>query len=854
MGSFSPINLRVDRGSERAPVIIRPNPIFSWGFRHEDAARKQAAYRIFVTDFFDEHHLFWDSDWIKTGRQEAVYAGKPLCQGHSYAWQVILLDDDGSESDLAEGRFSAPLFDEWKAPWIAPAEDFGKAAIYFRKDFKVKKALKNAALFVCGIGYQSVTVNGELLDSDNGQGLLEPVFSDYTHRCYYSVLPVADLLEKGDNALGIVVANGWRHNIFDSGKYEVDHTETALAFMGKPQLTAQLMLEYADGKVEWVLTDESWFCGKGGTTYADVFNGEHFDRRLEPFGFDCPHFEDEGFAPVVCVPAPGGKMLPATLEPITEQAYLAPQSIHFADGKYLVDFGTNIAGWVKLCLGEDMEEGQTVIICHAEELDNEVTLHTANLRSAEQKDIYISDGEPDTWSPRFTYHGFRYVTVEGLPGLDESMIFAVNIHNDVHKGSYFRCGSAILNAIQEIVVQTEKDNMHHILTDCPQRDERQGWMNDATVRFEETPYNFDAGRFFPKIIGDLMDIQREDGAITCTAPYVWGSRPADPVCSSFLVAGMGNLLHNGDMETLRTAYPAFKAWNECLAKIAAEHDGIVEYSLYGDWAGPGDCCVADEDAHSKVTPGELMSTGYHYYNYRLLAQMAGYLGLEDEVKAHEKAAEAVQKAFLKKYWHSDTGVVATGSQACQAFALWLGILPESDRQTAAEKMRRAVIDAGMRLTTGNLCTRYLIDMLAAYGEIDMAYELMTKEDYPSWGYMLQNGATTVWERFEMKENGGMNSHNHPMYGAIGYWFYAYLAGVKPDAPGWEHFTVKPCIPQKLTFAEAKVDTVKGPVLVKWLKRYGKTHLTVDVPMGCTASIDFGTIQQEVSPGFHHFVL
>ena len=854
MGVFRPIRLRVDRGSGRAEVTASREPVFSWGASHEDGGRVQSAWRISVYDLLEPEKSLWESGWVQSGEQEAKYAGEPLPQGRRLCWALTLRDDLGLESDVAEGEFLTPLYEEWRAGWIAPEKDFEGAAIYFRREFTVRPGLKNAVLFCCGIGYQYVTVNGVPAEcSENGEALLQPVFSDYSRRCLYSVIPLNGLLNDGGNCIGAVVAKGWRDNVFYEGKYGVtDPGRDAVRFMGRPQLTAQLMLEYEDG-VEWIMTDGSWQCAKGGVTYADIFKGERFDERLEPHGFDSFGYDAAGFEAAAEVPSPGGRLLPASIEPIVEQRrYPAKTVTHMGGGRYIVDFGVNIAGWVELAVPEGLAPGSEITLIHAEELDGEETLHTANLRSADQRDVYITDGEAAVWSPRFTYHGFRWVSVEGLPGLDESMIEAVSIYNDVDTGSFFECGSMLANAIQRIVLQTERDNIHHILTDCPQRDERQGWMNDATVRFEETPYNFDTGRIFPKIISDIIDAQSGDGAITCTAPFVFGGRPADPVCSSFLVAGMQNLMHRGDIETVRRAYPAFRAWNECLASLAAENGGIVGLTRYGDWAGPADCCTDPNGANSAVTPGELMSTGFHFHNYRLLAEMARRLGMPEEAEKQLEGAEKVREAFLKKWWDAESGTVATGSQACQAFALWLGILPEQGRALAARRMHEAVISAGTRITTGNLCTRYLLDMLAEYGYTDTAWELVTREEYPSWGYMLQNGATTVWERFELKEDGGMNSHNHPMYGALGYWFYAYLVGVKPTEPGWRRFAVKPFIPEKLTFAEAKVVTVSGDVRVKWIKRYGQLILTVDVPFGCEADVCFGGRTETVGAGFHKF--
>lgn len=441
--------------------------------------------------------------------------------------------------------------------------------------------------------------------------------------------------------------------------------------------------------------------------------------------------------------------------------------------------------------------------------------------------------------------------VEGWHGIPSADNFkAVEIYTDIKNESYFKCGSPIANAVQECIVRTEKNNIHSIATDCPQRDERMGWLNDATVRFEEMPYNFNVGTLFSKIIDDIAAEQDENGAFTCTAPFVYGQRPADPVSSSFLIAAMENLLHCGNKADIQKHYKNFKAWNECLKEHS--ENGIVTLSHYGDWAGPADYCGDPIDGpYSTVTPGILMSTGYHYYNYKLLERFAEILGDETEAQYNASEAERVKKAFLDKWWNEEEGIVDRGSQGSQAFALWLGILPENMQKSAARKLHEAVEAVGYRITTGNLTTRYLMDMLCKYGYTDDAWKILTREKYPSWGFMLQNGATTVWERFEFKRGSGMNSHDHPMYGSVGYWFYAYIAGLKPGKDGWQNFEVKPYLPSDLLYAEALVDTPYGNIYIKWQKQLGQTDVILEIPFGCSANVSLPWGEVVKAESGHH---
>ena len=828
---FKPTVLRVDRNAGRNPIVGTLSPIFSWGAEHEGKDRVQSACRVSV---FSGREMLWDSGWVQTMEQELVYKGVPFDSGIEIIWELQLRDHQGLESSVAQSRFTTALMESWKADWIGSGQDQEGIAPYFRRMFQIKKDVKKAILFVCGIGYQKVTVNGKEVED----AVLQPAHADYSKRCYYTTIQLHEHLSEGRNCIGIVLGEGWRRN---NGDYLNHLAGREITFFGRPQLTAQLLLDYEDGHREWIMTDEEWWCGTGPIVENNLFNGETYDQRLEKSRWDLVNYNAKanGFVPAIKVPVPGGKMCPQTLEPIRIKRKYAAVSVSMPkQSVYVFDFGQNIAGVVKITVPSHTPKGTVITIKHAEILDEDGILYTALNRGARSTDTYITGDEnelPQTWKPEFTYHGFRYIQIEGWAGIpDLESVEALAFYTDVDNDSYFSCGSSLVNQIQHNILQTERANLHSIATDCPQRDERQGWMNDATVRFEETPYNFNIGMLFPKIIRDLMDAQSDDGAITCTAPFVFGSRPADPVCSSFLVAGMQAFLHTGNVEIIQEAYPSFKAWNKYLGEHSDEY--IVNYSYYGDWAGPQDSCLNNSPC-SAVTPGILMSTGYYFYNAKLLAEFASILGLGEEAAQHHALAEKIRKAFLDKWWNRETGIIATGSQACQAFALWLEILPQCERQLAALRMHEAVESIGYRITTGNLCTRYLMDMLADYGYIDDAWRLITREDYPSWGYMIQNGATTIWERLELTKDPTMNSYNHPMYGAVGSWLYNRLVGLMPLDGGWKKFSVKPAIPKNLLYAEAMVDTCRGKVVARWMKRYGKVYLYVTVPFGSTAEID-----------------
>ena len=798
---------------------------FFWAAYHDNGGKRQSAYRLTAGSL--------DMGWVESEEQTAVLALDEKA-GTTVNWSVTIRDEKGEVSEKAESSFTYWHLDSFSGEWITDPDSPQSVVSLFRKTFRVEKTPDEAFLFLSAAGIAEADLNGEKV----GGRILAPNLTNYKKRRLYNAYPVE--VSEGENELTISLGDGWRRNISD---YLGQEQRKTISFFGTPEVRAFVLLRYGDLE-ERIGTDGTWLTGRGKTVRSHLFDGESYDDRIE-----------ENFSGIA-VPVAEARPEPIYdyLEPIAEKAEYAPRSIvRMPDGRFILDFGQNMQGYRSVHVKASQPAGSEIVIRHAEELDEEEGLYTEPLRTAKVTDRITASGRAFTWKPRFLYHGFRYAEISGWHGpLEKEDITAKAIWTDIASGSSFESGSALLNAIQKNVVMTEKSNLIGIATDCPQRDERMGWMNDATVRFEETPYNFSVASLFPKIIDDLRDEQGEDGAITCTAPLVYGSRPADPVCSSFLVAGWQNYLHNGDLETLRRDYTAFRAWSECLEAHSENH--IVNYSYYGDWAGPQYACEEPDGARSVVTDGRLMSTGYHYFNAKLLEKMAALLGDAEEAAVQGKRAEEIRKAFLDRWYDPEKGTLSHDSEGEIAFSLWLGILPEEARPAFAKKLRDDLRNRDYRFTTGNLTTVYMLKMLTEYGYVDDAYAMMTREDYPSYGFMIQNAATTVWERFELKKNPGMNSHNHPMYGSVGSWFYSHLAGIRPTDGGWKKFEFRPYMPEKLLYVSAAVDTPKGEILAKWHKKYGKTYVELEVPFGTAADVRLGEIRETAEAGLHRYVL
>ena len=841
---FQLINVSVNYGRLKESVRTRlfeaaPALLMTWGALSDCEDAFQTACRATLTG----GGISWDSGWVEKKEQSLCYEGA-LPEGDPIAMTLRIRDNRGHESDVYTNVvYNAGV--SWKAGWIGAEADEAGGTVYLRREFSLERPVKSAVLYACGVGYEKLYVNGKALDD----AALDPANTDYSRTCQYLVYPeLQEVLKPGANCIGALLGEGWRRNVLvkaDDGK----------PYAGRPVFTAMLRITYVGGDTEWIYTDESWECGRGAHVSNDIFDGEVYDANRAACGWNQPGFS--GFSRARLAQAPGGRMRPMILTPVIEhRQWPVIASWPMGPDSLMVDFGQNLAGVTRIRLPR-LRQGQEIRVTTAEELDEDGSLFTAPLRRARSSDRYIAAGDGrdlEYWQPMFTYHGFRYARIDGLgAGFDPGRIVAVELHTDMEVNSHFRCGDAQVTRIHEACLATERANQHSILTDCPQRDERQGWLNDATVRFEETPYNFDVGRMFPKIIRDIIDTQDQNGAITCTAPYVFGFRPADPVCSSFLVAGLKSYLHLGNRQILAEAFDHFAAWESCL--LANSDDYIVNYGHYGDWAGPAYACRTvsmGDGAESAVTPSVFMSTGYSYFNCRTLAAFAEVIGRGEEARRWRETAEKVKEALLRKWYDPQTGKMCTGSEACQAFALWLGVIPEEDAAKAAKLLHDDLVANDYRFTTGNLCTRYMMDALSRYGYLEDAWTLITRQTYPSYGFMLQQEATTIWERFELKKHPGMNSHNHPMYASVDAWFYDCLCGIRPVQPAYDEFVVEPMFPEKLMSAQAVVDTVKGQIAVRWMKRYGSLHLHVTVPFGARARIVFDGRTTEVGSGFHVF--
>jgi alpha-L-rhamnosidase len=816
--------------------VETPQPRLSWISHHPERNQCATAYQIQAAGSAARLTCgepdVWDSGKVSTvGALPVEYGGRTLHSRERIYWRVRAWDSAGVPGPYSEPSwFEMGLLQpaDWTAEWIGYPASWNGRALYFRKEFALEKPVQRVRIYISGLGYYELHANGEKV----GDRVLDPGTTTYNQRVLYAVYDLEPYLRQGRNALGVIVGNGW---------------------YGAPKLIAQIVIDFQDGTTQTIRTGYNdtwggWGVGTGPLLENSIYNGETYDARLEWPGWDTPHPTGRPASPwggAVVTDPPGGHLVSEMMEPIRVVETLQPRTMNEPrPGVYVYDLGQNIAGWARLRV--QGEPGMTVTLKFAESLYPNGTVNQENLRGAAATDHYTLRGEGvEEWEPRFTYHGFRYIQMEGFPGLPNlDAVEGRVVRSAVEPVGKFACSDDLLNRIYQMVWHTEASNLHSIPTDCPQRDERMGWLNDMAARTEEALYNFGLARLLSKWAADIADAQDpRTGAITDTAPYRWGNRPADPVCGCYLIIPWMLYLHYGDKRTMADHYAGFKAWVDYLGTRAEDH--IVGYSHWGDWSPPAEEALAGSNGSSAVsahTPGSLISTGFYYYGARLIAQMAEVLGEAGDAHSYTTLAAAIAGSYNRHFWNEDAGGYGSNNQACNAFSLYMGLTPADRRPRVVDNLVNDVLEIKSgHLSTGNICTKYLLEALTDAGRTDVAYTIAAQETYPGWGFMLANGATTLWERWEQLTGGGMNSHNHPMMGSVGSWFYKALGGitVDPAGPGFARFNLRPWVVGSLTHVTSSLQTVRGPIESAWTRETGQVGgvtLRVTIPVGSQARV------------------
>ena len=786
------------------------NPRLSWTLFHSKRNQFQTAYQLILCSNLEKAMScegdILDSRKVISSNTYMIYEGLPLESGKRYYWRVRWWDKEGKVSEWSNiAWFEMGLRQEdWEAKWIQGGK-------LLRKSFELDKKVAKARVYVSGLGYYELYINGTKVNDR----VLDPGWTDYDKRVLYATYDVTSLLKLGKNAVGVILGNG---------RYIKEY-----GYDGTPKLLLQMSLTFEDDSSSNIVTDETWKTENGPIVSDGIYDGEVYDARLEVEGWNSPNFDDSSWRNCSLAQPPKGKLVSsASFPPIRVTKTLQPVAIlNPKPGVYVFDFGQNFAGWVKLKVSGP--RGCEVKLRYAELINEDGTIITKNLGKAKATDVYILKGEGlEEYEPRFTYHGFRYVEVTGYPGVPSiDTLEGKAVHSDVEAVGGFSCSNQLLNQIHKNVVWTQLNNLMSVPTDCPQRSERMGWMGDAQLSAEEAILNFWMPSFYEKWIADIRDAQASDGSVPDVVPPYWKLYPADPAWGTAFVEIPWLLyLYYEDKRILEETYEGMKNWINFLSSKAKNY--ILEFNKYGDWCPP---------AHVKAmeTPGELISTFIYYKDTLTLSKIAKVLGKLEDSENYERLAENIKKAFNEYFLKEDR--YSTGSQTCNVLPLSLDLVPKEKVNVVFENLVRDVeVACDKHLNTGIIGTRYLLETLTKYGRADLAYAIASQKTYPSWGYMIREGATTIWERWEYLTGEGMNSHDHIMFGTVDTWFYKALAGIRLEEPGFKSFTVKPFVPEDLTHAQASTKTVNGIISSEWSKSYNSFKLNVVVPVNTKAKV------------------
>ncbi len=718
-------------------------------------------------------------------------------------------------------------------PWgeICEPEERRLPARWLRKEFQVAKPVRRATVSFSGLGLSELYLNGKKISDD----VLSPALSDYTKRDFYVTRDVTGLLKSGGNAIGVVLGNG---------RFYAPRLQTPMQTntYGFPKLLLLMRLEYEDGTDE-VVSDESWRLTDAGPIRANnEYDGEEYDARMEMAGWAEPGFDDSKWESPQLVAAPGGEMAPQMIPPIRITGTLKPVSVSEPrPGVFVFDMGQNMVGWCRIKVAGPA--GTQVSLRHAETLQPDGTLYLANIRDAKVTDKYtLKGGGEETWEPRFTYHGFRFVEVTGWPGRPSlDSIEGRLVNDDVTTAGEFSCSNPMVNRIYQNVVRGVRGNYRSIPTDCPQRDERQGWLGDRSVEAKGETFLFHVAPLYSKWTQDMLDAQKPSGSVPDVCPPYWPLYNDSVTWPSSVVLIPGALRDQyGDMSVIEKRYPGMAKWVDYMSGFIK--DGIISKDSYGDWCVPPEdnTMIHSKDPARKTAPA-ILATTYFYHCLNLMAGYAAQLGKPEDASRFTALAAQLKTALNRKFYDPERGYYGNGSQTSCVLPLAFDMVPEDQRGRVFDHLVNKITDESKgHIGTGLIGGQWLNRVLTEGGREDLAYGFATTSTYPGWGYMIEQGATTIWELWNGNTaNPAMNSGNHVMLvGDFVIWLYEDLAGIKsdPKQPGFKHILMRPQPVGDLSWVKATHDSPYGRITSDWKIENGLFHWNFIIPANTTATV------------------
>ena len=815
--------------------VDNPNPRFSWYPEDKSLLKLQKSYRVTV---LCGERTVWDSGETESRRSVAVeYEGEVLESCAEYICQVKSTLTDGSVY-WGECVFETAILnqDEWRGEFLAhPAYEKRSAPVFVMKPSFSGK-IKKCCTYFCGLGYGEMYVNGE----KSCDSLLDPGWTDYTCRLLYRTLDVTKLLREGENKIRILLGDGWmahNHKYFESSR------KPPLPWYHEPCFRLNLRIEYEDGRIEWYApTAEDCRANFSEILSQNLFDGEVYDARRAVLlsALESGELKEvDGWVKPIAVKM-NGTLTSQLMPPIGVTEIIKPVKVVSTDPiTYTVDMGVNFSGVVRIFVKG--EAGSEIILRHSEAVYDNDTVNRENLRYAEACDRYILCGDVagESYMPGFTYHGFRYVEVKIEGRAKVFGIEGVRLNSAVERIGRFECDDEMLNRLYRMLINTEMNNLHSLTTDCPQRDERLAWLNDMMMRIEQCVTNFDSQLLLEKCMRDIVDTQEKKGtgAIPDTCPYYYGMFPARWNASVMVALPYALYLYYGDRQTIKRYWKNI-LWYMDFQRTKLTDKGLINEYYVGEWCPPmKDSILEDkQSAFARDIKNQLATSCFYFLECELCRRMAALL---EDSESEEKFAlwqDEVRTAINSEYFDEEKGAYIPECQGNAILPLRFGIVPEGRREQVESRLISYIEDKdNYHISTGSHTTRFLFETLSEAERSDVALRMLRVKDYPSFGYMLENGATSLWERWE-KTFGFMTSHNHPMSGGFGVWFFKYLGGIQQDPDREGCLKVAPIVLSELGSVNCLRSVRNGRVISNWYKEGSSIHYDIEIPWNTDAEI------------------
>ena len=809
-------------------------PRLSWQIFTTKPNFMQKAYEIQV---FSNSDPIWTSGKVESDQStQVVYEGKPLKSMQRVYWKVRVWDKNNQPTDWSKPAFwETGLLDIslWSAKWITSIDNeklgVNGPSNYFRKEFTVTKKLSSARVYITSLGLYELYLNGKKVGND----LFTPGWTSYKKRLQYQTYDIIDLL-KEKNAVGALLGDGWYRGRLGWIKGNKPYG-TQLA------LLVQIQLNYSDGTSQTIISDKDWKIGQSPVLSSSIYDGENYDANLEKKDWCLAGYDDKSWTNAITIEHSKSIIVAPQGVPVRAIQEITPlKIITTPKGETVWDLGQNMVGWVRLKVKGT--KGQKATIKFAETLDKQGNFYTENLRSAISTDVYIlKGGDEETYEPHFTFHGFRYVKVEGLTAKPEiENITGIVIHSDMKPTGTFTCSDSMINKLQKNIQWGQKGNFLDIPTDCPQRDERLGWTGDAQVFAATAAYNFDVSAFYTKWLGDMAADQLPDGQIPFLIPNVVNGNSSSTAWADAAIIIPWNIYKTyGDKRILEVQYNSMKGWVDYMNKRAGDNYLWKGDTHFGDWLDFASNKTGDNKG---VTDKDLIANAYFYHSTDLVSKMAGIIGKNADSDKYAELAKKIKIAFNNEFVTAN-GRLVSQTQTAYGLALSFGLLPENLVETVATQLANDVNNS-KQLTTGFVGTPTICNSLSASNHDDLAFMLVNRKKYPSWLYPITMGATTIWERWDGQkpdstfQSSEMNSFNHYSYGAIGEWLYSRVAGLNIDIknPGYKHIIFSPHTGGGLTNANAEYLSMYGLIKSGWKLNENTFTYSISVPANTTGTV------------------